>query len=196
MKRRQGVAVKTEKEAHSIRNGIIATVVGGLILSAVPYTRDIIWASLKFIGHGISSFAQALWHHLTSAVEIPWYALWLLILCIIPTFWRLARWCMSRRNKEPRKSDYKEDIIFGAQWKWGYDWGENPINITPFCPTCHTRLVSLIERYPHKITFQCETCRRDIVTLEGEHNFVIGAIARQIERVLNTGEWKTRVRKS
>lgn len=186
----------TDKDTHTIRNGVIATVLGGFILYAIPYTRDILPGIARYVAHGVSIGAQAVWHHLTSTINLPWYTLWPLILFSLPAIWRLVRLCAPRNNKEPLKSDYTEDMIVGVRWKWEFGRGYNPTSISPFCPMCQTRLVYSEEYYPHKTTFQCETCRQNITTIDGDYHFAVGTIARQIERILNTGEWKTRIRRA
>lgn len=179
----------SKQEGHPIRNGTIAAVLAGLILSVIPHTRRIAVAVLGAIWSAVSSFFVYLWQYLTSKVDLPWFLVWLLIFAAVPTVWRsIARFLP--REKGPQKTDYQSDLFFGVSWTWDYGWGDSPTNISPFCPVCATRLVYMIDRFDGPTNLHCETCNKNIREMQGKPEFIEGTIARQIERKLNSGEWK------
>ena len=102
----------SKEDSHPIRNGVLVTVIGGVILSLIPYTRDLFVKIIGWIWDKIVTVATAFWTHLTSSVDIPWYLLWPLILLACPAIYRLVKRLLPHRNQEPKKSDYTEDIIF------------------------------------------------------------------------------------
>lgn len=179
-----------EKESHPIRNRVIATVLASLILTAIPYTRRFVTSIAYILWHWVMSLATAIWAYLTSRLNVPWWGLLVLIALALPTIWRIAKGFLPKRNEGPKVQDYRSDFFFGAKCRWEYKWDNIPMNISSFCPICSTRLVFIRNIFRHDTTLRCETCSRDIATLDGEPEYVVGMIARQIERRINTGEWR------
>jgi hypothetical protein len=171
-------------EKHPIRDGIIATVVGGIVLTILLTT----WKWFLVALNGIVGLAINIWGFSISKVQISWGIILLLMILSLPTILRFVKKFIPKSEKGNilRKNDYTEDEFFGVIWRWDSD------ETIGFCPNCQTRLVyNLGYGYQGMETsLYCETCERTITKLDGNHQDVLGKVARQIEKKVNTGEWK------
>lgn len=165
----------------------LATVLGGLVLAAIPKTRSFFTGLFIAIGE----FFEKMWNVLISRWEIPWIFILFLILLTIPTLIRIFRLFVPKSEIKPsmyvpKEIDYDEDEFFGVIWRWNSD------EAIGYCPTCQTRVIYKLGYNGRGIesSLYCETCRRTLTTLDGDRQDVLGRVARQIERKLNTGEWK------
>jgi len=168
------------KQEHPVRHGVIATVVGGLILALLSwFTPFLSW---------VGSLFSAVWAHVVSSISVPRWLFYPLVVvslvCVIVGIVKLFG------KKDPRRQ-YTSDIFHGMNWRWYLDGNLHPHNLRCFCPEDSTRLVysndSLWER---SATFHCETCGRRWGPIDGNQHDAIAMIERQIERKINTGEWK------
>lgn len=178
-----------EKESHAIRNGVIATVVGGLILSIVPILREITLGVLAWLWSGI----VWLFEKILSSYAIPG---WLLIIILFFAFLGVAKACVHIRPKEqPKYLRYREDFIYGAKWRW--QWVGNKLSdIWCFCPHCDGQLVyddsscrSFMEQ--SKTNFLCERCNNKVIATipGGDQNYAVGAAEREVLRRIRTNEF-------
>ncbi len=179
----------SKEDTHAIRNATVAAVLAGLILSAIPHTRRFIVVVLMGTWSFLSSFSFKLWRYSWSRVSVPWVLVWLLIFAALPTLWRFLKRFLPHETG-PKKTDYISDSFFGVHWTWSYGWRDEPSDIAPFCPMCSTRLVYMMDPFDGPTVLHCETCSRNIRKMKGKPHFIQGTIARQIERRLNSGEWK------
>lgn len=182
-------------KGHPIRNGIIATVVGGIILAAIlnPWFRTTILSILSFIKK-------------TFAVLFAWASLhtkianWLLLaLCVLAGI-TVLRWIaiILHRHKQPQDS-YDHDSIFGVDWRWS-GGGKNVYGLWCFCPRCDVQLVYHEQRkdhhqvcllhQPHFTEFVCENCGIRSKKLAGDHQDGLARVERESNRRFRTGEWK------
>ena len=167
--------------------GSLATVLGSIILGLIPVTRN--YASSLF--SLVSKFFQAVWNFLISEINLPWIVIGILFLLAIPTIITIARKFIPKSEAkaevyEAKLQDYIEDEFFGVVWRWDNN------GAIGYCPNCQTRVVYNLG-YGHRgieTSLYCETCSRTITTLEGNTSDILGKVARQIERKINTGEWK------
>ena len=184
---------KTNVERHSIRNGIIASVVSGLLLAAIfsPTFRK--WISLFITTTW--KLITGTWDYLLASVAVPRCVLGLLILLSLVTLFRAVRPLFkSQAVAEPTWQSYTQDEFFGMVWRWD-NYSRDPINsMRAFCPRCDTMLVYSEHVWSSDLAsstlFTCDTCGRQIAELEGSMSHVLGKIGRQIERKVRTGEWK------
>jgi hypothetical protein len=89
----------------------------------------------------------------------------------------------------PNWRDYKQDEIMGMRWHWRYSSYKHDIeNLWCFCPDDYTELISS-DSYT-QVNFQCETCRKKFGPFQGNLNYVLGMVERQIRRKLRTDEWE------
>ena len=81
----------SDKESHTIRNGVIATVIGGIVLAIlIPPTRAMI---TTLLGASIAT-----------PVPIPCFLLIILLALAIPTLLRMLR-AMGGKKKDTEASD-------------------------------------------------------------------------------------------
>jgi len=171
----------------------LATVLGGIILALIPTTRNIILGIFGAIGN----FFHVVWDLLKIESRLPWAFIIILFFLAFPSIVKIVRWFIPRSRKEylPSSNDYQEDEFFGVLWKWS---GLYSNELTGFCPNCKTRLIFQRE-YEYdgngKTSLYCETCGTKRATLEGDRQFALGIVWRQIERKINNGEWKQVVEK-
>lgn len=194
-------------EKHPIRDGIIVTVIGGIILAIVTWAFGGIQTIIKNIVDGIVStktfIVQCfvfLWDHILSNVTITRGSLWLLIILSLIALWKIFSpfvKSLSAKPKvpkpyKPRLEDYRQDILFNVKWKWRDIHGTFPSEpLSFFCPECSTRLVYSEHDYRERTSFICETCHQTKATFDGDLHFALSAVARQIERRINTGAWES-----
>ena len=190
------------KQLHPVRNGIIATVVGGLILSAIPKVRGFLAEAMSWIWAGVTWVWAALISHYSmpgwAFLIIGLFALGgLLLLCVIFL-------SQMKPDNEPAYRSYTEDMLYGAKWRWSWT-GSKISNLWCFCPSCDAQLIYR-ESYG-STDFICERCPPDesdrlyrsygldqshgrvIATVEGgDRYYAVSAAEREILRRIRTGE--------
>ncbi|MCG5526417.1 hypothetical protein LRB11_16040 [Ectothiorhodospira haloalkaliphila] len=183
-----------DKNAHPIRNGIIATVIGGAILSFWPPFRDL----LLQVVISAWSISVGVWNYLSSTHHVYGWLLLILLSLSVPTIIRVGRRLIPKQ--EPTHTElYTQDFLFGAKWRWGYVDG-SIVNLWCLCPQCQSELVYAehvpnpyrfkeMEEFP-RTEFICERCRVPRATLEGKKSYALGTVEREIRRKIRTGEWK------
>ncbi|ABB32507.1 hypothetical protein Gmet_2282 [Geobacter metallireducens GS-15] len=179
----------TESQSHSVRNGVIATVLGGLILSAIPYARGLLLSLIAWVWSG------AVWARKTITLSYPTPGWLLLLIGLFALYGAVCTLFALRPKKEPLHKKYTEDIIYGAKWRWSWV-GSNVSNLWCYCPTCDATLVyddsSCRSRYePSKTDFICERCNGKVVTTiqGGNKSYAVGAAERELLRKVRTGEY-------
>lgn len=195
-------------EKNSIRDGIIVTVVGGIILAILAWLFKGVFNILKSLWNWLISVVVyikegfvALWDYFQSPVTIPWGLLWLLVILSIIALWKLLYPFVSpfiKKEKtpkpyKPRLDDYREDVVFNIKWEWSNIYGTLPNEPAGFCSNCSTRLVYSEDDYKNKTSFICQNCNRTIATLDGNLRYALSTVAREIERRIKTNEWQQRV---
>lgn len=182
-----------EKESHSIRNGIIATVVGGILLTFWPPFRDVIEKILSWVW----GLIVGIWSYLSSEHSVYGWVVIVFVLLSIPTLVVGIRKLIASR--EPGYQDlYTEDYLYGAKWHWAYING-SITHLWCLCPHCANELVysefvpdqfniDHVEK-PPRTEFVCEKCRVTRASLEGRKDYALGTVEREIRRKIRTGEW-------
>ncbi|MCK4841526.1 MAG: hypothetical protein KAT04_06545 [Methylococcales bacterium] len=182
-----------DKESHSIRNGIIATVVGGILLSFWKPFKDIIVSVFSWSWGVIES----IWLWLSSSHEIYGWLLLVLALMSIATCVQLLS-LMFKKDQEGHLTLYKSDNLFGAKWHWQYNAGDIS-NLWCLCPSCNGELVYsdfIPNRYDYthdnleaKTDFICENCGATKCTLKGDKDYALSSVKREIRRKIRNNEW-------
>lgn len=185
----------TEDSFQSLRNGIIGTVIGGLIVYDLTIGKGITLIPFKWLWSCIVWG----WTRLLDTYTLPG---WLLAFTLIMTFIGLALIYISLREKrkdhnvlEPPHENYTEDYMFGAKWRW--KWNRGGIgDLWAYCPTCDATLVyddSFAHLYSNnpRTKFICEHCdHRTVAEVRGGNKaYAIGAVKREIGRRVRTREW-------
>lgn len=181
----------SENSFKSIRNGAIASVIAGVILLAIPVLRGYVVSFLSWFWSGV----VWCWDALVTSYSLPGWV-WLLI--FILAFVGLVNIYLSLKgeSEEPEFKSYIEDLIHGAKWRWS--WVGNQVsNVWCFCPRCDATLVyddSSCRRFSdtNKTDFICENCGHSVVAsiTGGNKDYATGAIRREIDRRVRTGEYK------
>ena len=183
-----------DKHSHPVRNGIIATVVGGLILSAIPSLRGLFVEMMSRVWAGVIW----VWSALMSDYPVPGWVLLITGLFLVSLVGLVLLYVFLRLQNEPPYRNYTEDMLYGAKWRWS--WNGNEIsNLWCFCPICDAQLV-YSEGF-RETNFICEHCPPDrtdqhyhsqdrvIATVAGgSKDYAVSAAKREILRRIRTGE--------
>ena len=179
---------------ESTSSKIVVRVISGVLVVGV------LWALSRIPGllHWIGDIGVASWSHLKGASGLPNWSLYLLVLIAIQSLLNLIK--RLRKPKGPNISAYNQDSFLGVIWRWSYI-GNNPRNAWAFCPYCDTVLVYSERRAKYSYSIEetiltCETCNREMLKHEGDKNYLVDKIHRQIDRIIRTGEWETKIKKS
>ena len=186
------------KQPHPVRNGIIVTVVGGLILSAIPQFRGFLVEAISWAWAGVTW----VWIALISNYSIPG---WAFLIIGFFALVGLAKICVVLwPENEPAYRNYTEDMLYGAKWRWSWN-GDEISNLWCFCPNCDAQLIPR-EGYG-STDFICERCSPDrsdylyrshgldqphgqvVATVKGgDRHYAVGAAKREILRRIRTSE--------
>ncbi|MDC9715086.1 MAG: hypothetical protein PSN36_04620 [Gammaproteobacteria bacterium] len=110
----------SENSYKSIRNGIIASVIVGVILLSVPVLRGYFARFLSWIWSG----AVWCWNALVASYSLPGWA-WLIISFLAIVGLVNIYLAMKGESEEADFKSYTEDFIHGAKWRW--TWAGNQI---------------------------------------------------------------------
>ena len=187
-----------EKETHPIRNGIIAAVIAGILLSFWSAARSLFVTAVSLAWGAVKNLTKTI----VDNYEMPGWLILIFIALAVPTCIRVI--ATVRKKKEPGVFDlYRRDLLFGAIWEWSY-YGERILNLNCMCPRCKGELVyqkhhksPLSTRYddePDNIKLICEKCGEIRGKLMGEMNFALGTVEREIRRKIRTGEWENSIK--
>ena len=180
----------SNKESHPIRNGAIASVIGGIILTFWAPFRDL----LVTISFWCWELLISIWDWFSSSHELYGWVVLLLIALSAPTLIKLVSFFLSK--KEPRVEElYKSDSLFGVEWHWYYLNGSIK-NLWCLCSSCKGELV-YSEFIPNpydgldpKTDFSCERCNMTRCSLKGDKPHALGTVEREIRRKIRNNEWK------
>lgn len=172
-------------ESHSLRNGIVATVVGGLILAGLGYA----WAPAKAAFLWLWRLVAALWGALVASYPVPGWLLLVLVLIAAAVVVRLLAMAARKAPPAPAYLSYVEDVVFGANWRWQWSNGDMA-HLWAFCPTCQGELVyvdnpdNYLYTEPHA-KFLCEHCKKIVVDVSGGgRDYALSAVKRELRRRL------------
>ncbi|MFC1490679.1 hypothetical protein ACFL6K_05670 [Candidatus Latescibacterota bacterium] len=178
------------KSFISIRNGIIATVIGGIILMAVTFLRGHVLRFFFWIWSGV----EWCWNALFSPY---WTFGWAFLILFIFAFVGIVNiiFYLVGKFKVPEYKKYVEDTIHGVNWHWQWD-GSHIAKLRCYCPSCQGILIcddSSCNDYllANKTVFFCEHCSKIVSTVHGyNHNNVFRAVTYEIDRRIRTEEYK------
>lgn len=182
----------SENSFKSIRNGVVASVIAGVILLGVPVLRGYLLRFLSWLWSGIIWC----WEALVVSYSLPGWA-WLLIFILALVGLVSIYMTLKGESEEPEFKLYIEDFIHNARWRWSW-LGNRISNVWCFCPRCDATLVyddsSCHNFYSdvNKTDFICENCSHSVIAsiTGGDKDYATSAIRREIERRVRTGEYK------
>lgn len=179
------------RESHAVRNGVIATVVGGVALAILGE----LWPPVKTVLSWLWEKAQAFAGLFGETYSVPGWALTILGLLALVT--AISAVVGLRSNPAAPHVSYIEDILFGAKWRWS--WADGDISsLWCFCPVCDAELVyddSSAHRFHSQeepqTVFICEHCNRNIMgrVEGGDKEYALGAVRREIRRRVRTEQY-------
>jgi hypothetical protein len=147
--------------------------------------------------HWLGNIGVAFWSHLKGTSGLPNWGLYLLVFTAIHTAINLTK--RLKKPKGPNFTAYNQDSFLGVIWRWSYI-GKHPQNAWAFCPYCDTVLVYSERRAKYSFEIEetmltCETCNQERLRHAGNKDYLVNKIHRQIDRVIRTGEWETKIQK-
>jgi hypothetical protein len=181
-----------ENKSNSVRNGVIATVVGGIALAAL----SALWPAFKrFL---LWLWEQVMWFgsFFTDSYSLKGWILGGLILLALPTAIRFLLGL--KPQDQPAFTRYVDDMLFKAKWRWTW-LGSEISNLWCFCPQCDSELVyddsscrNIYSREPEKTLFICEHCGHLTIAsiVGGDKDYAISAVKREIRRRIRTNEYQ------
>lgn len=147
-----------------------------------------VWSGVWSWAVGI---AGRFWVHLGGAVLVPVWLLYVLGACALAVLVGFAAWLWTLLG--PEWKTYTADSFFGADWEWHYFSGNIIGGLWAYCPACKTSLIyneTLAGwNQPPTVALHCERCRRDVVTHQGDKDYLLSVVKRQIHRNIRTDEW-------
>lgn len=178
------------QESNSVRNGVLGTVIGGIVLAGLaefwpPFKKLLVW-----IWDQISRLTTIF----TDSYSVPGLAITALVLLGLPTIVRLFL-SFRKQNASPY-TRYVEDSFYNARWRWGWVAGAVS-NLCALCPRCDSELVyddsscNSIYSDMKKTDFICEHCGHVAVASiqGGSKSYALSAVEREIRRKVRTNEF-------
>ena len=171
----------SESKGSPILTRVIATV-----LSA-----GALWALAKIPGlvHWVADTCVSFWGHLKGTTAIPNWALY--VFAIVASHSSVVLIKRFAKPRGPRVTEYTQDSFLGLTWRWSYTYSGHPSGPWAFCPQCDTQLV-----YGHDYSglnqttvLTCETCGYPVLNHDGDKDYLVAKILRQIDRKTRNGEW-------
>lgn len=190
-----GVTESMTGSKESTSSKIAVRVIAGVLIAGALWLISRIPNLLHWLSKIVLSFIA----HLKGTSEFPNWSLYLLALMSIHTLINLA--ALLIKPKGLNVTAYNQDIFLGVKWRWSYISG-HPSNAWAFCPYpgCDTVLVyhETIDRYEGttKTSLTCETCKEIKLIHDGDKEYLVAKIHRQIDRVIRTGGWIEKVQKN
>ena len=179
----------SQSESHPVRNGIIATVVGGVIL----WILGLVWPPAKSaLLWGINALF-AVWHALIASYSIPgWVLVILVVICMIAIV-GAAIYAARNSSLKPSYLSYIKDSIHGVTWHW--TWNSNQIHrLWAACPACQGQIIYGEDPDAHyvanpRVKLYCENCSSVVAHVPGtDRSYVLGSIEREILRRIRVRE--------
>jgi len=186
------------KEERSLRNAIIVAIVTVAVTAAIPIVRDwmyaavvVVWSGVRYVGNLIAV-----------SYPIPGWALVIVAVLAIPSVVAGFRRLRTPAPARPENS-YFDDDVHSVTWRWRYA-GHSIIHLLAFCPVCDSQLVyehvhpdatryRLWQDEPQATRLHCEHCSAVRAKMPGGRDYAWGAVEREIQRRIRTGEWRQRV---
>lgn len=181
-------------ESNSIRNGVIATVVGGLALAVLGE----LWPAFKAGMVGAWDYLVAFLKLAGQSYQVPGWLFGLISFLALITTVRFLVGIKSKESSEPLHTRYVEDSLFGATWRWSWIAGQVS-NLWCFCPNCKIELVyddsaarDILQSLEPRTDFICERCNHKTVASipGGGKSYALSAVKREITRRICVGEFR------
>jgi hypothetical protein len=139
--------------------------------------------------------AESLWTHLLAQSLWPnWTAYAVGIPSAVAVVYLGWRYLDNKKNSHRR---FKELPYLGSIWRWN-SLSDLPNALQPYCPSCQGLLVyeELGGRYGNQaqsVALHCEACQTIPTEQSGTWKYLQARVAREIQRLIRTGEWRQHV---
>jgi hypothetical protein len=175
----------------SDRRTVATFLLGAAGLGAAVWFRD-------GLNHAWAPVLQAIapiWMHLLAQSRWPNWAVYLVTVPSVISVAYLG-WRYLHRRKYPHWR-FKELRFLGTLWRWN-NLSDLPHTLEPYCPTCQGLLVyeelgGRSGSQPQSVALYCENCQMILTEQPGTWKYLQARIAREIERLSRTGEWRQHV---
>ncbi len=175
----------------SIKKGIVASVVAGVILMVIPKPDTWLDSIFEWF-HGVMNWLSGILFSEYSLVGWQWLFLAPFIVSgVVVLFSKLLQ-----KQVSPEHYKYNQDIIRNAKWRWSWSNGQIR-NLESFCPYCDCALVysesnmrDHLYGRPYTKLF-CESCNdNEVTSIEGgDRRYAYSLIEREIERRVRTNAY-------
>ena len=177
----------SKKTVKALKIGILSSVIGGFVLWLLLG----IWR--RYGNKSFSWFPSAIkwsWNWVISSHSLPGWGWLIFFLSVVYGVINLLR--VINKNSKPEYLSYREDTMFGIVWRW--HWIKNRVSsLWGYCLFCNIRLI-YYSHYQESTVFKCEHCNNFVgYPFDGPISQAIGKIEREIERKINTGEYRDRI---
>ena len=179
----------SQSESHPIRNGIIATVAGGVVLGAL----GLAWPPAKTAFLWCWALLVSIGRWLVTSHPVPgWILLILIAISLLAIASAIAR-AVRSSPLAPAHLSYIKDMIHGVNWHWS--WSGNRIDrLWASCPSCQGQLIyrenpdAFYISNPQVELF-CEHCNHVMTRIAGtDHWRVLATVEREILRRIRVKE--------
>jgi hypothetical protein len=88
---------------------------------------------------------------------------------------------------------YTKDQIFGLTWRWDYDYFDDVIQLTPFCPHCDLQIIpqrKLGFNAAPIIEYSCDSCQIKLFELQQHIEQIELRVTREIHKKIRSGDWE------
>jgi hypothetical protein len=178
-------------DVHPIRDGIIATVAGGLLLATISPLR----AAVRACGAWLWDHLIWLGSLLTGSYPVKG---WILAILIVLAGITVIRFLIHLRHAEtPAFQLYREDQFYGAVWRWSWV-DDQVVQLWCFCPRCDLELsyddsacsyFGPFNGSSPQTVFGCEHCRKQIAQIPGgNRDYALSVVRREIARKIRTND--------
>lgn len=153
-----------------------------------------------WITRRIAGLWASLWAYMLSSFALPHWLLILLILFALPTivFGCVFVWITLFPKKDttpdgatgPHWSSYTTDLFDGLRWRWRYTSEGGIERVLSFCPVCDFQVFpDTTSSFADRISFHCESCGKNLGTLQGPYSYLDSKVTRLIQQKLRTQSW-------
>ena len=182
----------SSSDHNSVRNGVLATVLGGVVLTILGY----LWPPAKDVLVSIWEGIKACVALLGNSYLVPG---WTLVVIGVLALITIIRFIVGLTDTEtPPYVSFTEQRLDGAIWRWR--WREGQIaNLWCYCPVCDMELVyndstahGFVRIEEPRTDFICERCNGNVVAriTGGDKEYALGSVVREIHRRVRTGKFK------
>ena len=125
----------SENSYKSIRNGAIASAIGGIIVLVVPALRSYAVSFFSWLW----SIVTWCWDALISSYALPGWV-WIVVFIFAITGLVNIYTVIKGEAEAPEYESYIEDFIYGVKWRWSWV-GNHVSNLWCYCTSCDATLV-------------------------------------------------------